>query len=176
MTETDSRYPIGRFEKPATIDAGETSAWIGAIERLPGELSRAVAGFDAGRLATPYREGGWTVRQVVHHVADSHMNAYVRCKLAATEDGPTIKPYEEAEWAALADGQGAPVELSIQILVALHARWTMFLRSLNDVQLDRTLVHPVSGIHTIRTMCALYAWHGRHHPAHITRLRERMGW
>jgi hypothetical protein len=176
MTTTDDRYPIGKFEPSPTIDAATTAEWIAAIEALPTVLASAVAGLDAVKLATPYRDGGWTVRQVVHHLADSHINAYVRCKLAATEDGPVIKPYEEGEWAELADGRDAPVELSLQLLDALHRRWVLFLRSLSDVQLDRTLVHPVSGIHTIGSMCGLYAWHGRHHVAHVTRLRERRGW
>jgi hypothetical protein len=152
MPATDERYPIGKFELPATIDAATTKEWIDTIEALPGELAKAVAGLDAAQLATPYRDGGWTVRQVVHHVPDSHMNAYIRCKL------------------------DAPVEVSLQLLEALHRRWTLFLRSLNDVELERVLVHPVSGVHTIRSMCGLYAWHSRHHVAHITRLRERMGW
>ena len=176
MPETDLRYPIGKYDPPSTIDAATTNAWIAVLEAQPGELARAVAGLDTSQLATPYRDGGWTVRQVVHHIADSHLNGYIRCKLAATEDGPTIKPYEEAEWAELADGRDAPIELSLQLLGALHPRWTMFLRSLVDVELDRPLVHPVTGIHTIRTICGLYAWHGRHHTAHIVRLRERMGW
>jgi len=176
MTITDDRYPIGKFELPATIDAAMTKEWVDTIAALPGELAKAVAGLDAAQLATPYRDGGWTVRQVVHHLPDSHMNAYIRCKLAATEDGPTIRPYEEGEWAELADGRDAPVEVSLQLLDALHRRWVLFLRSLSDVQLERTLIHPVSGKHTIRTMCALYAWHSRHHVAHVTTLRERMGW
>ncbi|MBI2212996.1 MAG: putative metal-dependent hydrolase [Acidobacteria bacterium] len=173
---SDHRYPIGKFELPATIDAATTRSWIEAIEALPREIAGAVERLDEAQLATPYREGGWTVRQVVHHLADSHINAYVRCKLAATEACPVIKPYEEGEWAELADGHDAPVELSIHLLSALHSRWSMFLWSLSDIQLDRTLIHPVSGTHTIRTMCGLYAWHGRHHAAHVTRLRERMGW
>lgn len=176
MSTTDDRYPIGKFELPAKIDAATTKEWIDTIEALPGALARAVAGLDATQLATPYRDGGWTVRQVVHHLPDSHMNAYIRCKLAVTEDGPTIRPYEEGEWAELADARDAPVEVSLQLLEALHRRWVLFLRSLNDVQLDRTLVHPVSGRHTVRTMCALYAWHSLHHVAHVMRLRERSGW
>lgn len=176
MTTADDRYPIGKFELPATIDAATTKEWIDTIAALPGAVANAVAGLDAAQLATPYRDGGWTVRQVVHHLADSDLNAYVRCKLAATEDCPTIKPYEEGEWAALVDGRDAPVEVSLQLLDALHRRWVLFLRSLTEAQLERTLVHPVSGIHTIRTICGLYAWHSRHHVAHVTRLRERKGW
>jgi hypothetical protein len=176
MPATDDRYPIGKFELPATIDAATTKAWIDAIEALPGAIAKAVSGLDAAQLATPYRDGGWTVRQVVHHVPDSHMNAYIRCKMAATEDAPTIKPYEEAEWAELVDVRDVPIEISLQLLDALHRRWVVFLRSLSDEQLERPLVHPVSGLHMIRTMCGLYAWHGRHHTAHVTRLRERMGW
>lgn len=176
MNATDFRYPIGEFDPPATIDSALTNEWIAAIEALPGDLSRAVAGLDSAQLATPYRDGGWTVRQVVHHVADSHLNAYVRCKLAATEAVPTIKPYEEAEWAELADAREADVAISLALLTALHARWTLFLRSLSDALLERTLVHPVSGVHTLRKMCGLYAWHGRHHLAHITSLRARKGW
>lgn len=176
MTDTDPRYPIGKYEPPATIDAALTNEWISAIEALPVELARAVDGLDDARLATPYRDGGWTVRQVVHHIADSHVNGYIRCKLAATEDGPTIKPYEEGEWAALVDAREAPIALSLQLLTPLHARWTLFLRSLNDVQFERLLVHPVTGVSSLRKVCGLYAWHGRHHTAHIVALRERMGW
>ena len=176
MPDTDDRYPIGKFELPATIDVATREAWLAAIETLPGELRSAVSGLSAAQLATPYRDGGWTLRQVVHHLADSHMNAYIRCKLAATEDGPTIKPYEEAEWAALADGRDADVEISLSLLDALHARWTIFLRSLNDVQFERVAIHPESGVHSILKFCGLYAWHGRHHLAHVKRLREREGW
>ena len=176
MPDTDERYPIGKFEPPATIDPATRDAWIAAIEALPGELRNAVEGLSPAQLATPYRAGGWTVRQVVHHLADSHMNAYIRCKLAATEDGPTIKPYEEAEWAALVDGRDADVEISLSLLAALHTRWTMFLRSLNNVQFERVAIHPESGVHSIQKFCGLYAWHGRHHTAHVTRLREREGW
>ncbi len=176
MPTSDDRYPIGKFEPPATNDAATTKGWIDELEALPANLRRAVSGLDPSQLATPYREGGWTVRQVVHHLADSHMNAYIRCKLATTEDGPTIKPYEEAEWAELDDGRLADVELSLTLLDALHKRWVIFLRSLENYQLERPLIHPVNGTLTIRTMCALYAWHSRHHVAHVTRLREREGW
>ncbi|MGK2856274.1 MAG: YfiT family bacillithiol transferase [Thermoanaerobaculia bacterium] len=173
---TDERYPTGKFEPPTTIDVATREGWLAAIEALPGELRRAVAGLDSAQLATPYRDGGWTVRQVVHHLADSHMNAYIRCKLAATEDGPRIKAYEEAEWAELADGRDADVEISLSLLDALHARWTMFLRSLKDVQFERVAIHPESGVHSIEKFCGLYAWHGRHHVGHVKRLREREGW
>lgn len=173
----DLRYPIGHFEHTGPVTREQLADWLLRLESLPSRLREAVNGWSAEQLDTPYRPGGWTVRQVVHHVADSHMNSYIRIKLALTENTPTIKPYEETLWAELADGRTAPAELSLTLLEALHARWVLLLRSLDADQLSRTFVHPATG-ETIRTDWNIgnYAWHGDHHLAHITGLRERMGW
>ncbi|MBI4499554.1 MAG: putative metal-dependent hydrolase [Gemmatimonadetes bacterium] len=174
---SDLRYPIGKFQLPSAYTPPLRSGFIADIERAPGALRAAVAGLSPGQLDTPYRPGGWTVRQVVHHVPDSHMNAYVRTKLALTEDEPTIKPYEEARWAELIDGRSAATETSLTLLEMVHARWVMLLRSLTPEQLGRRLRHPEhTGPLTLDWMLAMYAWHGRHHVAHITSLREREGW
>ena len=141
---------------------------------LPARIHEAVAGLNDAQLDTPYRPGGWTVRQVVHHVADSHMNGYIRVKLALTEDVPTIKTYEEAAWAELADSR-ADVDVSLALLDALHTRWVLLLRSLSEADYERTFNHPEWGLMTLGTLLRLYEWHGRHHVAHITRMRERMG-
>jgi hypothetical protein len=175
MTE-DLRYPVGKFVRPSRVSAEERASFIGQIAAAPEELRRALSGLDERQLETPYRPGGWTVRQVVHHLPDSHLNSYVRFKLAVTEDEPTIKPYDEARWAELEDGVRAPVETSLQLLTALHERWVIFLRSLTAEQCARTFRHPALGLVTVDQNIALYAWHGRHHVAHITRLREREGW
>lgn len=174
--ENDLRYPIGRFQRPASITAENRAAWIDEIAGLPRLLSKAVAGLKDLELDTPYRPDGWTVRQVVHHVADSHINSYVRFRLAMTEDVPTIKPYDEAAWAGLADAKVARVELSLHLLEALHSRWVIFLQSLKSADLTRTFKHPERGEMSLELALALYAWHGRHHVAHITNLREREGW
>jgi uncharacterized damage-inducible protein DinB len=171
----DLRYPIGRWDRRPAEDA-ELPAAIAALEELPERLSRAVAGLDDERLDTPYREGGWTVRQLVHHVADSHVNAYTRFRLALTEDDPAIKTYDEARWAELADARTAPVESSLALLAALHERWTRLVRTLGPADLERAVRHPEHGLIGLRHLLALYAWHSRHHVAHVTRLRERMGW
>ena len=173
---TDVRYPIGRFVAPAGLTAGECAELIGQIERAPSGLREAVRGLNDTQLDTPYRDGGWTVRQVVHHVADSHMNAYIRHKLAVTEHEPTIKPYEQKLWAELSDAAGMPIEVSLSLLDALHARWTVFLHSLEPAQYGRLFRHPELGVVPLDRNIALYAWHGRHHTAHITALRERMEW
>jgi uncharacterized damage-inducible protein DinB len=146
------------------------------LGELPQNLRAAVDDLHADQLDTPYREGGWTVRQLVHHIADSHMNCYVRIKLALTEDAPTIKAYDEAAWAMLHDGQDAPIEWSLELLEALHARLLMLLRSLSPKQWQRTFVHPENGALSLETVALLYAWHSRHHVAHITMLRTTMGW
>ena len=172
---TDLRYPIGKFEKPATVSAAERAALIRDIAEAPAKLKAAVAGLSEKQLDTPYRPGGWTVRQVAHHLPDSHMNAYVRHKLAVTEDEPTIKPYEEGRWAELVDGKSAPVAVSIQLLEALHDRWSAFLRSLKAEQFSRTFMHPESGRWTLDQSVGMYGWHGKHHVAHITSLRQREG-
>lgn len=172
----DPRYPVGRFHKPQTIDAQALEQAISTLEELPQEMRDAVAGLDDEQLDTPYRAGGWTLLQTVHHVADSHMNAYIRMKLALTEDAPIIKTYEEALWANLHDGHDAPAEWSLSLLDALHARWVMMLRSLTDAQWQRTFVHPEHGPLGLQTAVLMYDWHSRHHTAHITQLRQAKGW
>jgi len=173
---TDLRYPIGRFEAVARLSPVEREERIAALASLPEELRAAVAGLSPEQLDTPYRPGGWTVRQVVHHLADSHMNAYVRFKLAVTEEEPVVKTYDEAAWAELADARLAEVELSLRLLESLHARWVVFLRSLSPAQWERGFRHPEHGLMPLERVLQLYAWHGRHHVAHITSLRARMGW
>ena len=169
------RYPIGRFQEDPHPTAEKYERWIDRIAALPGDLRTVVQDLTGDQLDTPYRPHGWTVRQVVHHVPDSHLNAYVRTKLALTEDVPTIKPYDEAAWARLPDCSGPP-EPSLQLLEALHARWTALLRSLDGAALLRTLDHPEEGTLTVGRFVQSYAWHGRHHHAHIAGLRTRMGW
>ncbi len=146
------------------------------ISEFPGEMRNAVDGLDHHQLATPYREGGWTVRQVVHHCADSHMFAVLRVRLALTEDWPTIQPYDQDAWAKLHDNQAAPVEWSLEILESVHARWGMMLQSLTEEQWKRGFVHPERGRSTVEEATLLYAWHSRHHLAHITHLRAARGW
>ncbi|HEX8848873.1 MAG TPA: bacillithiol transferase BstA [Gemmatimonadaceae bacterium] len=173
----DLRYPVGRFSYTATApDPARRAGFIDDIAQLPQRLRKAVQGLDDARLDTPYRPGGWTVRQVVHHVPDSHMNAYVRFKLALTEDTPRIKPYDEAKWAELRDGRTGPLAPSLAILDGLHDRWTVLLRSMTPTDFERTLEHPENGVMTLDRMLALYAWHSRHHLAHITELARREGW
>jgi len=174
--EADLRYPIGRFSPPAEFTAARRRAFIAEIAAAPGALARGVSGLAETQLDTPYREGGWTVRQVVHHVPDSHMNAYVRFKLALTEEQPAIKPYDEARWAELGEARLGAVETSLALLDALHRRWVALLDQLDEAQFRRTLVHPEQGTINLDWLLALYAWHGRHHTAHITSLRERMEW
>jgi len=172
----DLRYPIGEFSYPGEQTADERRCTIDEIEATPVRLRAAVQGLSPQQLDTPYRPGGWTVRQVVHHVPDSHLNAYTRFKLALTEDEPTIKPYDEGRWAELADVRTAPLGVSFRLLEALHQRWVLLLRSLRPEDLHRTLRHPQQGVMTLEQILCYYAWHGRHHVAHITSLRERMGW
>lgn len=175
QTEKDPRYPVGKFRR-AEVDLANHEAGIATLAALPQNMRSAVHGLSASQLNTPYREGGWMVRQLVHHVADSHMNAYIRMRLALTEDWPTIKPYDEKTWAELSDAKSAPIDLSLELLDALHARWTLLLQSLTDEQWQRGYVHPVNGRQTIAEAVALYDWHSRHHVAHIVELRKRMGW
>ena len=175
-TQESLRFPIGQFSRPASSMAGIRSAHIHTLKLLPERLREGVAGLDDHQLDTPYREGGWTLRQVVHHVADSHANAYIRMKLALTEDWPTIKPYDEAAWAALADARWLPVGVSLDLITALHARWVSLLESLSDDDFHRGYVHPESGRQNLAQVLAHYDWHSRHHAAHITGLRGRMGW
>ncbi len=173
---TDLRYPIGHFEPPKEITGEQVATWIDEIESLPGRLRDAVAPLTAEQLDTRYRSGGWTVRQVVHHLADSHLNSVIRFKWALTEERPRIKTYREELWAELPDTRDAPVEVSLDLLDALHARWCVLLRSLGDEELEREFVHPDSGPVKLATNIGIYAWHGRHHLAHIERLKIREGW
>jgi uncharacterized damage-inducible protein DinB len=172
----DLRFPIGDFRAPPTTTEVERIAYIDQIEAAPARLREAVRGMEREQLETPYRPGGWTVRQVVHHVPDSHLNAYVRFRLALTEDEPTIKPYQEDRWAELPDARSAPPEESLDLLDALHRRWTRLLRSLAASDWDSRYRHPELGLMSLQRVLALYAWHGRHHVAHVTSLRDRMGW
>jgi hypothetical protein len=173
----DPRYPIGRFVAPEQRDDKAVIGWRRDIAETPVNLRVAVAGLEDPQLDTPYREGGWTVRQLVHHVADSHLNAFCRFKLALTEENPVIKPYLEAEWAELADGRTPPVAPSLTLLEGLHRRWNILLESMTPADLDRTYFHPEQNkaVPLWRAL-ALYSWHGKHHVAHITSLRARRGW
>jgi len=173
---TDPRYPIGRAETKPVLSEEERRAAIEAIAATPANLRAAVAGLTPEQLDTPYRDGGWTVRQVIHHVPDSHMNAYVRFKLALTEDEPAIKTYAEDRWAQLADSRTTPIEVSLLLLETLHNRWDTVLRTMTPEDFQRPLLHPDHGRITLDRMLSLYSWHGRHHVAHVTALRERMGW
>jgi uncharacterized damage-inducible protein DinB len=172
----DLRYPIGKFQPPQVVTDDLRRQFIQQVAEAPGKLRDAVQGLSDGQLDTPYRPEGWTVRQVVHHLPDSHLNAYVRFKLAVTEQEPTIKPYEQQLWAELVDSKTAPVAMSVDLLDSLHQRWVFFLKSLKSSDFSKKFVHPESGITTLDRTLALYAWHGRHHVAHITSLRQRMHW
>lgn len=172
----DLRYPVGPFEFAGTLSNEQRQTLIDQIAATPAKMRAAVEELSDEQLDTPYRPEGWTVRQVVHHVPESHMNSYVRFKLAVTEEEPTIKTYFEDRWAQLDDAKQAPVGLSLNLLEALHERWVWFLRSLKDADFQRTFRHPELGTVSVDKNIALYAWHGRHHVAHITSLRKRMGW
>ena len=172
----DARYPIGKFHFDGPPSEEQRAIFINDIEQAPAALHAAVKGLTLEQLDTPYREGGWTVRQVAHHVPDSHINAYVRFKLALTEDEPTIKPYAEDRWAQLTDTQSTPVEVSLALLESLHTRWVTLLRSLRPEDWKRTFRHPELGLVSLEKNLAIYSWHGRHHVAHVTELRKRMGW
>lgn len=176
MTEIDLRYPIGRFAAPETFDGAAREAAQAALAAHPAELAVAVAGLAEAQLDTPYREGGWTVRQVVHHLADSHLNAYARTRLALTEQEPTIRVYDEKLWAELADARSGPVAPSLALLAGLHERWVSCLRAQEAPAFDRPLRHPERGLMTLGRLVALYAWHGRHHVAQVTALARRCGW
>ncbi len=173
---TDPRYPIGKFSYPGPLTPEQKNQFLDDIEQTPARLRVAVRGLSGPRLDTPYREGGWTVRQVAHHIPDSHMNSYIRFKLALTEDSPIIKPYQEDRWAELPEAKQAPIEVSLALLDSLHRRWILVLRNLTDADWQRTFRHPELGPMTLEKTLALYSWHGRHHVAHITRLREQQGW
>jgi len=172
----DLRYPIGKYE-PQPFSDKQKRAWLQDIQFLPGMIETAIENLDEKQLNTPYRDGGWTVKQVVHHVADSHMNAYIRFKLGLTETNPTIKPYEEALWAELNDVTAVPINISITLLYALHTRWHSALLNLPAESWNRTVFHPESKKEmSLYYLLGMYAWHGRHHEAHITSLRERKKW
>jgi hypothetical protein len=171
----DLRYPIGKFSAPAESTPAVRSAQIETLRQLPARLRAAVAGLNDTQLDTPYRDGGWTVRQVVHHLADSHANSYVRFKLALTEDWPTIKPYDEAAWARLPDNR-MPIAPSFEFLTGVHSRLVGLLESMSEEDFERGFNHPERGRVTLATNLAIYDWHSRHHVAHITSLRRRMGW
>lgn len=173
--ERDLRYPVGKYEPLTELTPELRERYIGEIEALPARMRAAVAGLSEAQLDTEYRPGGWTVRQVVHHVPDSHLNSYSRFKFALTEDVPTIKTYDEAAWAELPDGRG-DVEVSLRLLDALHERWVRLLRGMSEADYARRLNHPEWGVLTLDAMVGLYEWHCRHHVAHITSLREQLGW
>jgi uncharacterized damage-inducible protein DinB len=173
---TDPRFPTGRFQFDLRVTDQTRQHAIAAIREAPSALRAAVRGLDDAQLNTPYRDGGWTVRQVVHHVPESHMNAYIRFKLALTEDNPTIKPYDEAAWSKLPDVPRAPIETSLALLDALHQRWVTVLELMTPQEFERPLVHPEIGRIPLDHLLQMYAWHGRHHVAHITTLREREAW
>lgn len=173
---TDPRYPIGPLVLPTTIDAADRASSLRDIADMPLHLTAAVNGLTDAQLDTPYREGGWTVRQVVHHLPDSHLNAYVRMKKAATEDRPAVQTYDEQAWSELTDGRTGPVNLSLPLIFALHARWSAWLATLDEATLARTMKHPEWGDVSIDVMVSLYGWHCRHHVAHITTLKSRQNW
>jgi hypothetical protein len=176
MDQETLRYPTGRFDPKGSIEPAQRPALIAGIARTPERMRAAVVGLDDAQLDTPYRDGGWTVRQLVHHVPDSHMNAYIRFKLALTEDEPLIRTYDEKAWATLEDSRTTPVAVSLALLDAVHDRWSRILGAMGDADFDRTLRHPEMGVLYLTAMLRLYAWHGSHHVRHITSLRERSGW
>jgi len=173
---SDPQYPVGKFTYNDPPTDAQRQQMIDEIEQLPTRMRAAVQGLSLQQLDTPYRDGGWTVRQVAHHVPESHMNAYIRFKLALTEDEPTIKPYEQGLWAELPDAKSTPVEVSLSLLDSLHDRWVRVLRAIKPEEWKRTFRHPELGVVTLEKNLALYSWHGRHHLAHVTELRKRMGW
>jgi hypothetical protein len=178
----DLRYPIGKVEDQYFSDKGAYNeivrdTYIRDIQSCPGLLEQAIVNLDEHQLDVPYREGGWTSKQVIHHVADSHMNAYIRCKLALTEENPVVKPYDEGAWAELSDTKNLPINISLTLLHALHARWVELMKNMSDDDWQRTFFHPGQNrVIKLWDMLGSYAWHGKHHVAHITSLRERMGW
>jgi len=172
----DSQYPVGKFERRNDLTMDDRRSLIAMIAECPRHLRAAVANLSEQQLDTPYRDGGWSVRQVAHHVPDSHLNAYVRLKLALTEDEPTIKPYEEARWAELADTRDVPIDVSLALLDSLHTRFVAVLESMREEDFKRKLRHPDHGVVDLDWLLQLYAWHSRHHVAHITSLRARNGW
>ncbi|MXV14628.1 YfiT family bacillithiol transferase [Hufsiella ginkgonis] len=176
-TQPDLRYPIGKYVSPAQITPEQVDNWIAEIAMLPAKMHDAAAGLTDEQLDMPYRPGGWTLRQVFHHVPDSHANAYIRFKLGITEDRPTIRPYFEDRWAETEDGKFAPVQVSLNLLDALHQRWVLFLRSLTPADLERTYVHPEHGkTFVLKDMIGMYVWHGEHHLQQVMEMRRRNGW
>lgn len=173
---TDPRYPIGKFSFAGPLTEDQKARFLDEIEQTPARMRAATHGLSDKQLDTPYRDGGWTVRQVVHHVPDSHMNSYMRFKLALTENEPTIRPYMENLWAELPEAKTAPIELSLALLEDLHKRWMLMLRAISPADWKRAFRHPEIGLMTLEKNLAAYAWHGRHHVAHIAALREKMGW
>ena len=170
------QYPIGKYIEQPFSDK-QLTEWLLDIQTLPQHLEYAITNLDEAQLATPYREGGWTIKQVVHHVADSHMNAYIRFKLGLTEENPSIKPYEEKAWAEMSDSKNIPINISITLLYALHRRWHEILKNISGKEWDRKVFHPEHKKEmTLWYLLGMYAWHCRHHVAHITGLRGRMGW
>lgn len=180
--EIDLSYPIGKVEDQLFSNKGDYDEKVKAshlldIQLCPSMLEQAISNLDEHQLNIPYRDGGWTAKQVVHHVADSHMNAYIRFKLALTEDHPTIKPYDQDAWAQLSDTQNLPVNISLTLLHALHSRWVELMKNMNESDWNRSFFHPEQKRSiTLWNVLGTYAWHGKHHVAHITSLRERMGW
>jgi hypothetical protein len=172
----DLRYPIGRFQRPEVVSESDRQNAVESIAGLPAQMRAAVSGWKTDQLDTPYRPDGWTVRQLLHHVPESHMNSYIRFKLALTEDEPLIKPYDEDAWARLPDATTAPVDLSLDLLDTLHQRWVLLLRSMTAEQWNRTFRHPEVGVVRLDVNALLYSWHGKHHLAHIKSLRDRKGW
>jgi hypothetical protein len=172
----DLRYPIGEFRPRCALTPGERDAAIEQIAQTPERLRAAISGLDSEQLDTPYREGGWMVRQVVHHLPDSHVNSYIRFKLALAEQEPTIKPFDEARWAQLPDSRLTPVEVSLGLLDALHQRWVILLRAMRPEEFARRINHPERGVISLDWLLSESAWHGPHHTAQIVLLRERMGW
>jgi uncharacterized damage-inducible protein DinB len=173
---SDPRYPIGKFTFNDPSTETQRSSFIDDIQQTPAALRAAVKNLSPAQIETPYRDGGWTVRQVVHHIPESHMNAYIRFKLALTEDDPTIKPYMEDRWAGTPEVHSTPLEVSLALLEPLHDRWVRLLRTLKTADWKRTFRHPEMGVLSLEKSLALYSWHGQHHTAHITELRKRMGW
>jgi DinB superfamily len=176
MAELSLQYPVGRFTMPDDITPAMRNHAIDEIALMPTAMAHATRGLTDAQLATPYRDGGWTVHQVVHHVADSHMHAYIRIKFALTEESPTIRPYDEAAWATLPDVAALPIAVSQSLLEGIHARWVACMRGIDETQFARPFVHPELGPQRVDSSLMRYAWHGRHHVAHVTALRSRMGW
>ena len=170
------RFPVGRFDIKAAPPAGGRVALIDSLSQVPERFRKAVDSLSDSQLDTPYRDGGWTVRQVAHHVPDSHMNAYIRMKWGLTEESPAIKTYDEKKWSELPDARTAPIASSLQILSAIHERWDFLLRSMADKDFARTIKHPEWGEIDLFVLLRIYEWHGRHHVAHVANLRQRMGW